>query len=480
MVGKLSWQTVIGLEVHAQIKSEKKLFSAASGVFTLDPNTQVDLFDAAMPGTLPVLNTFCVEQAMKSAMALNCRVHEVSYFDRKNYFYPDLPSGYQITQFHKPIATNGSVIVIVGEEEKKIRINRLHMEQDAGKLIHDMDDSNSLVDLNRAGVGLMEIVSEPDIRSSEEAAAYVAELRNILRYVDTCDGQMQQASFRVDANISVNKEGDPFGKRCEVKNLNSLKFLRQAILYEEARQRGEIEAGREIVEETLLFDSKTGKTFPIRKKESMEEYRYFPDPDVLPLVLTKEKIEEVRRAIPELPAQKRGRFVRMGLTQYQAGVLTSEKQYADYFDLLLSHNCEPGTSANWMISELFGLMNKKGIKFEDLPVFADDLADLIERVESKQVSARQGKEILATLFETGGAVDSIIKEMGITQISDSQEIKKIVEKVLQANPSQCEELKNGKLKVKAWLVGQVMKDSKGAADPVLVNSMIDELIKVSS
>ena len=472
------WEVVIGLEVHAQIVSESKLFSGASTVFGGDPNTSVDFLDAGMPGMLPVLNQVCVDQAIKTSLGLNGTVHPVSIFDRKNYFYADLPTGYQISQYHQPIMTDGYLDIDLDDgETKRIRITRLHIEQDAGKSLHDLHPNHSYIDLNRAGVALMEIVSEPDIRNSQEAMSYVKKLRSILRYLGSCDGNMEQGSLRVDANISLHKPGTPFGTRAEIKNVNSIRFLGQAIEYEINRQLDILENGGSVSQETRLFDPSKGETRSMRSKENAHDYRYFPDPDLPPLKLSKERIDAIRSHLPELPDAKRDRFIQsLGLTHYDASVLVSEQEIADYYETVIAAITPspqgPKLAANWLISEVFGMMNKTNTLLQDLPFKASQLAELVNLILDGTISGKIAKTLFAHMWEKGGHPKDLVQELGLVQISDSSVLESTIDQILAENPQQVENYRNGKTQLFGFFVGQVMKQLKGQANPGLVNDLL--------
>jgi aspartyl-tRNA(Asn)/glutamyl-tRNA(Gln) amidotransferase subunit B len=467
------WEMVIGLEVHAQVASSAKLFSGAATAFGAEPNTQVSYVDAAMPGMLPVINRFCVEQAVRTGLGLDAVINRVSVFDRKNYFYPDLPSNYQISQYKQPIVGEGRVRVDLPDGTvREVGIERLHLEQDAGKSLHDQDPELTYVDLNRAGVALMEIVSRPDLRGAEEAGAYVRKLRTILRYLGTCDGNMEQGSLRCDVNVSVRRPGAPYGTRCEIKNVNSVRFVQQAIEFEARRQVDVLEEGGTIVQETRLFDAARGETRPMRSKEEAHDYRYFPDPDLLPLVLDDELIERLRATLPELPDQKQARFEsELGLGAYDAGVLVADKDIADYFERA-ANGREAKAVANWVTGELFGRLNDAGLQIAASPVAPDALGELVDLVADGTLSGRLAKDVFGAMFETGRSAADIVAERGLRQVSDSGAIEAIVEQVLVANPDKVEEYRAGKDKLFGFFVGQVMKASQGKANPQVVNEVL--------
>ena len=466
------WEVVIGLEVHAQVVSEAKLFSGAAIAFGGEPNSQVSLVDAAMPGMLPVINQECVRQAVKTGLGLNARVNRLSVFDRKNYFYPDLPQGYQISQYKQPVVGEGALMISTVDGEKEIGIERLHLEQDAGKSIHDRHPTKSYIDLNRSGVALMEIVSRPDMRSAEEAAAYVRKLRSILRYLGTCDGNMEEGSLRADANVSVRKLGEELGTRCEIKNLNSIRFLQQSIEFEARRQIEIIEDGGTIKQETRLFDPNRGETRSMRSKEDAHDYRYFPDPDLLPLELTENYIATIAAELPELPDAKLARFKSdYGLGAEEASQLVEERETAAYFEKLADGR-DNKLAASWLITELFGALNKAGIELGMSPVPAKALGELIDLIADGTISGRIAKDIFAEMFKTGKDAATIVNEKGLRQVSDTGEIEGFVDAVLAANHDKVVEYKAGKEKLFGFFVGQVMKRSQGKANPQIVNQML--------
>ena len=471
------WEIVIGLEVHAQVISQSKLFSGAATAFGADPNTQVSFIDAGMPGMLPVLNAVCVEQAVKTGCALGAKINLTSVFARKNYFYADLPQGYQISQYEQPIVGEGAIqIDLPGGETKTVGIERLHLEQDAGKSLHDQHPSKSYIDLNRAGVALMEIVSRPDMRTSEEAAAYVTKLRSILRYIESCDGNMQEGSLRCDANVSVRRPGDALGTRCEIKNVNSIRFLRQAIEYEARRQIEIIEDGGTIHQETRLFDANKGETRSMRSKEHAHDYRYFPDPDLLPLVLSEDFVSEIRAKLPELPDQKKARFVeRFGISPYDASVLVAEKETAAYFEAVVAGR-DPKLVSNWIISELFGRLNKAGKPITESPVSAMALGGLVDLIADDTISGRIAKDVFDEMFETGRGASEIVEAKGLKQITDTSAIEAVIADIIANNPTQVEQYKSGNMKIAGWFVGQAMKATGGKANPKLVNDILAKLL----
>jgi len=467
------WEVVLGLEVHAQIASRAKLFSGAATAFGAAPNSQVSFVDAAMPGMLPVINAYCVEQAVRTGLGLKAAINLVSVFDRKNYFYPDLPAGYQISQYSRPIVGRGSIEVDLPDGAVRVvGITRLHLEQDAGKSLHDQDPAFTFVDLNRAGVGLMEIVSEPDMRSAEEAGAYVRKLRSILRYIGSCDGNMDEGSLRCDVNVSVRRPGAPLGTRCEIKNVNSVRFLQQAIAYEARRQIEILESGGGIEQETRLFDADKGETRSMRSKEEAHDYRYFPDPDLLPLRLDPAWVEALRKDLPELPDAKRQRFIESyGLTAADAGVLVAERVTADYFEEAAKGR-DGRLVANWVLSELFGRLNRVGRGIEESPVSAPALGELLDLIADDTISGRIAKDVFNAMFETGARAGDIVERQGLRQISDTGAIEAQIARIIAENPGQVAQFRDGNDKVMGWFVGQVMKATGGKANPKLVNEIL--------
>jgi len=475
---KGKWEVVIGLEVHAQVSSNSKLFSGSSTKFGAEPNTQVSLVDSAFPGMLPVINEFCVQQAIKTGLGLNAKINSYSVFDRKNYFYADLPQGYQISQYKNPIVGEGKITLDLPNGTKTIGIERLHLEQDAGKSIHDLDPSNTYVDLNRSGVALMEIVSKPDLSSPDEVNAYIKKLRSIMRYLGTCDGNMQEGSLRADVNVSVRKEGNKeLGTRCEIKNVNSIKFMQMAIIYEAQRQVELLEAGKSIDQETRLFDTKKNETRSMRSKEDAHDYRYFPDPDLLPLNLNKELIENIKKNLPELPDQKKERFINdYSLTAYEANVLVSEKEISDYFEEVVKTS-DIKLAKNWIMGDLFASLNEKNISISQSPVTAKKMSRLIDSISSGVISGRTAKEVFEIMKESGEEPNKIIESKGLQQKSDPKELDKIIEKILTENNDKVEQYKSGKDKLFGFFVGQVMKISGGKANPQLVNQILKDKLK---
>ena len=475
---KGKWEVVIGLEVHAQVTSKSKLFSGSSTKFGAEPNTQVSLVDSAFPGMLPVINEYCVKQAVKTGLGLNAKINPYSVFDRKNYFYADLPQGYQISQFKHPIVGEGEITLDLPNGSKKVGIERLHLEQDAGKSIHDLDPSNTFVDLNRSGVALMEIVSKPDMRSPDEVNAYVKKLRSIMRYLGTCDGNMQEGSLRADVNVSVRKEGDKkLGTRCEIKNVNSIKFMQMAIIYEAQRQVELLESGKAIDQETRLFDTKKNETRSMRSKEDAHDYRYFPDPDLLPLSLDKELIEKIKKDLPELPDQKKERFIKdYSLSAYEANVLVSEKEISDYFEEVVKTS-DIKLAKNWIMGDFFASLNEKNISISESPVTAKKMAQLIDSISSGTISGRTAKEVFEIMKETGEEPNKIIESKGLQQKSDPKELEGIIDNVISENKDKVEQYKSGKDKLFGFFVGQVMKVSGGKANPQLVNDILKKKLK---
>lgn len=469
-----AWEVVIGMEVHAQVVSDAKLFSGAPTAFGAEPNSQVSIVDAAMPGMLPVVNAEAVRQAVRTGLALNSEINKRSIFARKNYFYPDLPQGYQISQYEDPIVGEG-VIEIEREDgdTRKIGIERLHLEQDAGKSIHDQTPDTSLIDLNRAGVALMEIVSKPDLRSADEASAYVGKLRSILRYVGSCDGNMQEGSMRADINISIRKPGDPLGTRTETKNVNSLRFIRQAVDVEVKRQIKVLESGGSIVQETRLFDPVKGETRSMRSKEDAHDYRYFPDPDLLPIEFDEGYVEACRSTLPELPDAKKHRFMEaFGLSAYDAGVLVAEQETALYFEAVTEVCGDAKLAANWVTVELFARLNKAGLALVDSKVSAAALGGLLSLIKDGTISGKIAKDVFDEMFDSGKEANAIVEERGLKQISDTGELEGIVDALIADNPKQVESYRGGKTGLIGWFVGQVMKATKGQANPAMVNDLL--------
>jgi aspartyl-tRNA(Asn)/glutamyl-tRNA(Gln) amidotransferase subunit B len=472
------WELVIGLEIHAQVISNSKLFSGAATEFGSEPNSQVSFIDAAMPGMLPVLNEFCVKQAVKTGLGIHGVVNKFSQFDRKNYFYADLPQGYQISQFYHPIISDGKMDIMLEDGNiKTIGITRIHLEQDAGKSLHDQSPNESFIDLNRAGVALMEIVSEPDMRSSYEAGEYVKKIRTLLRYLNTCDADMEKGNLRCDANVSVRKAGEEFGTRCEIKNINSIRNIIRAIDYEAIRQVELIESGGVVNQETRLFDANTGETRTMRSKEDAHDYRYFPDPDLQPIILTDQYINEIRDSLPELPDQKINRYVAdFGLSKYDAEVLCADKYIANFFEEV-SENRDKKLASNWITAELFGRLNKAGISLKDSKISASKMRHLLEMIETDVISGKIAKQVFDIMFETAEDPDVIVEREGLKQVTDKAAIEQVIDKVLLNNPQKIAEYQSGKDKLFGFFVGQVMKESDGKANPSLVNELLQIKLK---
>ena len=477
------WEVVIGLEVHAQVTSNAKLFSGASASYGGEPNSHVSLVDAAMPGMLPVPNRECLRQAVRTGMAINAQINRWSRFDRKNYFYADLPQGYQISQLYHPIVGEGEIEVTLNEKDpdsptKKIGIERIHVEQDAGKLMHDQHPTMSFVDLNRSGVALMEIVSRPDMSSPQEAGAYLKKLRSILRYVGSCDGNMEQGSMRADVNVSVRKPGGELGTRTETKNVNSIRFMMQAIEYEAQRQVDLIESGGAVVQETRLFDPNKMETRSMRSKEDAHDYRYFPDPDLLPVELDDAFLEECRASLPELPDAKRARYEAMGLTAYNAAVLTAEAETAFWFEDLLSHGVDAKQGSNWLMSELFGALNKLGKTLDESPVNTAQAAELLGLVADGTISGSIAKQVFEIMLETGQGATAIVEERGLKQTNDTGAIEAEIAKIMAANEDKVAEYRSGKDKLFGFFVGQTMKAMQGKANPQVINELLKKALDV--
>ena len=469
------WEYVIGLEVHAQISSKAKLFSATATEYGAEPNSQVSLIDAAMPGMLPVLNKYCVDQAIKTGLGINAQINKVSVFDRKNYFYADLPQGYQISQFYIPIVENGHLDVMTEEGvEKRIRINRIHLEQDAGKSIHDQHPEYSLIDLNRSGIALIEIVTEPDMSSPYEAADYVKKLRSLVRYIGSCDGNMDQGSMRCDANISVRKPGGELGTRCEIKNLNSVKNITKAIEYEAMRQVELLESGGTVDQETRLFDAATGVTRTMRSKEDANDYRYFPDPDLLPVHVSDELIAKLKAELPELTSEKVSRYVsELGLNKYDAEVIVADMETAKYFEEA-SAGANAKIVANWISSELFGRLNKNSMTLSECKITPKMIQDMVVLIDNGTISGKIAKTVFEEMFESGDSAEKIVKEKGLTQVSDRGSIEPIIDEIIVANPDSVASYRGGKDKLFGFFVGQVMKKTGGKASPQMVNEILKE------
>ncbi len=474
---KDSWQVVLGLEVHAQISSKSKLFSVASTNWGSDPNTQVELVDCGMPGALPVINEYCVDQAVLTGLSLNAEIKKMSIFDRKNYFYPDLPQGYQISQFEHPIVGKGHINIEIEGKVKKIGITRLHLEQDAGKSLHDQDIKNSYIDLNRSGCALMEIVSEPDLSSPIEAAEYVKKLRSILRYIGSCDGNMEKGNLRADVNVSVKREGEKLGTRCEIKNVNSIKFIQQAIEFEAKRQVNIIENGEKIIQETRLFDPNKCETRSMRSKEESHDYRYFPDPDLPPLIISDEKVNLLKEKLPELPDEKKNRFMReFNLSSYDAEVIVNDQGTAHFFEKLVKGR-DPKVVTNWITGEVFSHLKKINKDIKNSGITPEKIGSLIDLIVDEKISNRQAKEVFEEYMKSMDDATTFIEKKGLVQLSDQSEIYKIIDKVLSDNPKMVDDYKNGKDKLFGFFIGQVMKISKGKANPKLVNELLVKRLK---
>jgi len=472
------YEVIIGLEVHAQVTSNSKLFSSSSTKFGAEPNTQVSLVDAAFPGMLPVINEFCVKQAIKTGIGLKAQINKRSVFDRKNYFYADLPQGYQISQFKHPIVGEGTVVLDMPNGQKEVGIERLHLEQDAGKSIHDVDPQNTMVDLNRSGVALMEIVSKPDLRSPDEVNVYIKKLRSIMRYLGTCDGNMQEGSLRADVNVSVRKKGtDKLGTRCEIKNVNSIKFMQMAINYEANRQVDLIEEGKSIAQETRLFDTKKNETRSMRSKEDAHDYRYFPDPDLLPLEVTDNFVEQIKSEIPELPDEKKKRFIeKYKLSPYEATILVSDIETSKYFEEVIK-NSDVKLATNWITGELFAILNNKNLEISDSPISAKNLSKLINLIKDGTISGKIAKTIFELMMDGDKDPQTIVDEKGLKQQSDPKALEDLIDKVIADNPDNVKEYKSGKEKLFGFFVGQIMKVSGGKANPQLVNEILKKKLK---
>ncbi len=472
------YEVVIGLEVHAQVLSKSKLFSESPTKFGSEPNTQVSLVDAAFPGMLPVINEFCIKQAVKTGIGLKAKINKKSIFDRKNYFYADLPQGYQISQYKNPIVGEGSVVLDLPNGEKTVGIERLHLEQDAGKSIHDIDPQNTFVDLNRSGVALMEIVSKPDLRSLEEVNIYIKKLRSIMRYLGTCDGNMQEGSLRADVNVSVRKMGSTnLGTRCEIKNVNSIKFMQMAIDYEANRQVDIVENGGKIDQETRLFDTKKNETRSMRSKEDAHDYRYFPDPDLLPLILTDAFINDLKKNIPELPDEKKKRFIeKFKLSSYEANILVSDIETSKYFEEVIK-NTDVKLATNWITGELFALLNERNLDITESPISAKNLSKLVDLIKKGIISGKIAKSVFELMAENDQDPQKIIEEKNLKQESDPKELEKLIDKVINENPDKVKEFKLGKVKLFGFFVGQAMKISGGKANPQLINELLKKKLK---
>ena len=471
--GNNQYEVVIGLEVHAQVTSKSKLFSSSSTKFGAEPNTQVSLVDAAFPGMLPVINEYCIKQAVKTGIGLKAKINNKSIFDRKNYFYADLPQGYQISQYKYPIVGEGNVVLDMPYGQKNVGIERLHLEQDAGKSIHDIDPENTLVDLNRSGVALMEIVSKPDLTSPEEVNAYIKKLRSIMRYLGTCDGNMQEGSLRADVNVSVKRKGEKnLGTRCEIKNVNSIKFMQMAIISEANRQVDLIEEGKKIDQETRLFDTKKNETRSMRSKEDAHDYRYFPDPDLLPLEITNDFIEKVKKEIPELPDEKKKRFIeKFKLTPYEATILVSDIETSKYFEEVIEKS-DVKLATNWITGELFALLNDKNLEITESPITSKNLSKLINLIKDQTISGKIAKSVFEMMIVDDKDPELIVNEKNLKQESDPKELEKIIDKIINENKDKVNQYKEGKEKLFGFFVGQVMKISSGKANPKLANEIL--------
>jgi aspartyl-tRNA(Asn)/glutamyl-tRNA(Gln) amidotransferase subunit B len=474
------WEVVIGLEVHAQVISKAKLFSGASTDFGAEPNAQVSLIDAGMPGMLPVINAHCVEQAVRTGLGLKAKINQRSVFARKNYFYADMPQGYQISQYDQPIVGEGTIVLDMPDgATRAIGVERLHLEQDAGKLIHDRHPNQSFVDLNRSGVALMEIVSKPDLRSPEEAGLYLRKLRSILRYLGTCDGNMEEGSMRCDANVSVRPVGSTdLRTRCEIKNVNSVRFVMQAIEHEAMRHVEVWESGGQIAQETRLYDSNKGETRSMRSKEMAHDYRYFPDPDLLPLEFDDAYVAKIKAALPELPDDKKARFMsEYGLTAYDAGVLVAEQDSAAYYEKVAKKSGDAKLANNWVANNLFAVLNAKGVGIGDSPISADQLAKLLELIKDNTISGRQAKDVFEIMVDTSQDADKIVEDRGMKQITDTGPIDAAIDQIMAANTDKVEQYRAGKVQVMGWFVGQVMKATQGKANPALCSELLKKKLE---
>ena len=467
------WEVVLGLEVHAQVISKSKLFSGAATDFGAEPNSQVSFVDAAFPGMLPVINGFCVEQAVKTGLGLNAQINHRSVFDRKNYFYADLPAGYQISQYLQPIVGKGTIVIDLPDgRSRQVGITRLHLEQDAGKSLHDQHPIRTYVDLNRSGVALMEIVSEPDMRTAEEAASYLRKLRSILRYLGTCDGNMDEGSMRCDVNVSVRRPGGELGTRCEIKNVNSIRFVHQAIEYEARRQIEILEEGGTITQETRLFDSGRGVTRTMRSKEDAHDYRYFPDPDLLPLDLDPAWVEKIKATLPELPDAKKARFIEdYGLSAYDAGVLVGDQETAAFYEEV-ARGRDAKLAANWLISELFGVLNKAGLEISASPVSAANLGGLVDLIADNTISGRIAKDVFAEMVTSGRPAGEIVEKKGLRQVTDTGAIESAIDQIMAQHADKVAEYRAGKEKLFGFFIGQIMKATAGKANPAMLNDLL--------
>lgn len=470
----MEWETVIGLEIHAQLNTRSKIFSGASTQFGAEPNSQACAVDLGLPGVLPVVNQEAVNKAVKFGLAVNAHINQRNVFDRKNYFYPDLPKGYQISQLDWPIVGEGEIEINVGDTVKKIGVTRAHLEEDAGKSVHDMFDDYTAIDLNRAGTPLLEIVSEPDMRSAKEAVAYAKKIHALVQYIDICDGNMQEGSFRCDANVSIRPKGQAeFGTRAELKNINSFKFLEKAINLEVERQQDVIEDGGEVVQETRLYDAVKNETRSMRSKEEANDYRYFPDPDLLPVEISDELLEHIKANLEELPQQKKARFIsELGLSDYDADILTSQKALADYFEAMLTNNQDAKLCANWVMGELSGALNREQLEIENSPISAMNLSQLVARISDDTISGKIAKDVFKAMWEGEGSADEIIDAKGLKQMSDTGEIEAIVDDIIANNAPQVEQFKSGNEKILGFFVGQAMKATQGKANPKIINELL--------
>jgi aspartyl-tRNA(Asn)/glutamyl-tRNA(Gln) amidotransferase subunit B len=472
----MEWETVIGLEIHAQLNTKSKIFSGASTQFGAKANSQACAVDLGLPGVLPVVNKEAVSKAVRFGLAVDAHINQINVFDRKNYFYPDLPKGYQISQLELPIVGEGKIDIMVGGESKTIGVTRAHLEEDAGKSIHDLYDDYTAVDLNRAGTPLLEIVSEPDMRSAEEAVAYAKKIHSLVQYIDICDGNMQEGSFRCDANVSIRPLGQKeFGTRTELKNINSFKFLEKAINHEVERQQDLLEDGGRVIQETRLYDADKNETRSMRSKEEANDYKYFPDPDLLPVEVTDELLEQIKQELPELPHQKKARYIEsLGLSDYDADVITSSKAIADYYERMIANNSNAKLCANWVMGELSGALNKDQLDISQSPIPPEELSLLVERISDNTISGKIAKDVFKALWNQEGSVDQIIDSKGLKQITDTGEIEKIIEEVISNNSAQVDQYRSGNEKILGFFVGQIMKATNGKANPKQVNEILRE------
>jgi len=472
----MEWETVIGLEIHAQLNTKSKIFSGASTQFGAKPNSQACAVDLGLPGVLPVVNKEAVSKAVRFGLAVDAHINQINVFDRKNYFYPDLPKGYQISQLELPIVGEGKIDIMVDGMSKTIGVTRAHLEEDAGKSIHDLYDDYTAIDLNRAGTPLLEIVSEPDMRSAEEAVAYAKKIHSLVQYIDICDGNMQEGSFRCDANVSIRPVGQKeFGTRTELKNINSFKFLEKAINLEVERQQDLLEDGGRVIQETRLYDADKNETRSMRSKEEANDYKYFPDPDLLPVEVTNELLEQIKKELPELPHQKKARYVKsLGLSDYDADVITSSKATADYYERMIAKNSNAKLCANWVMGELSGALNRDQLDISQSPISPEELSLLVERISDNTISSKIAKDVFKALWNQEGSVDQIIDSKGLIQITDTGEIEKIIEEVISNNSAQVDQYRSGNEKILGFFVGQIMKATNGKANPKQVNDILRE------